>query len=100
MERRCWSTLAPRRRLSMTWSALPEPELSRLQGALRLQRASPEVTQADACFPAGPRGLPPPAGQVAGATRRHEPEPSVAAGPATGSSAAIVTDLRLVHRGL
>jgi predicted ATPase len=31
----------------MRWS---EAEMSRLQGALRLQRASPEVPQAEACF--------------------------------------------------
>jgi hypothetical protein len=50
---------------------------------------------------AGPRRHPPSAGQVAGATGRHEPGPSVAAtGQACRGARATGPSLRLVHRTL
>ena len=52
-------------------------------------------------LPAGPRRGPPPAGEVAGAAGRDEPQSAVAAaGEVPGSARLASADLRLVHRGL
>ena len=78
-----------------------EAELYRLKGELLLQAAHPGRAAGGSLFSAGPRHRPPPAGQVAGAAGRDEPEPPVAAaGQARRSARAAGADLRLVHRGL
>ena len=56
-----------------------EAELHRLHGELLLRQAVPDAPAGRSLLPAGPRRGPPPAGQVLGAARRHEPEPAVAA---------------------
>ena len=63
-----------------------EAEVSRLQGVLLLQQAGPGCGAGGNLFPAGPRRGPPPAGQIAGAARRHEPGPAVAAAGQAGRS--------------
>src|SRR5439155_24932078 len=67
--------------------------------------AAPAACAGDAggrsLFPAGPGRGPPPAGQVLGAARRHEPVPPVAAaGEARRSLRVAGAHLRLVYRGV
>ncbi len=39
------------------------------------QQSIPDAAQAASLFPPGPRHCPPPAGQILGTARRHEPRP-------------------------
>ena len=53
-------------------------EAYRLKGELLLHQVIPDAAQAEACFH-GPHHCPPPAGQVVGAARSHEPGTALAA---------------------
>ena len=68
---RCW----PRRWRSGQQRArrTTEAELYRLKGELAAAAGCPDTGAGRSLFPAGPRHCPPPAGQILGAARRHEP---------------------------
>ena len=76
-------------------------EAYRLQGDIAAAPSRPGCGPGRSLLPAGPGHCPPPAGQILGAARRHEPEsPVAAAGQARRGSRTAGADLRLVHRGL
>ena len=76
-----------------------EAELYRLKGILL--QAMGGSGEAEACFQQALDRCPPPAGQILGAARGHEPGAAVAAAGQTGRGPrASGAGLRLVHRGL
>ena len=84
-----------------TGQRLVEAELYRLRGSFLLRQPGTAQAEAETCFAAGPGCGPPPGGQIARVTGRHESESALAPGRETAGGARPARwALRVVYRGL